>query len=405
MNHHFDFLYCSLGYGALMQKMHHSINRESISGKTTPLSILIHGPKGVGKRALAHILAAELLSGHPWLSYGLPEFHDCWNFQLNAVGADVETKSERVKAGSIKEKSAIKTTFIEKFQPNSQPNSQLNQLRKVTLEWEKEHKKVHSHPEYMVLSLGAGIEDIRQFRQKLSYTRSSDSFRVVVLPEAQSLGLSSMNALLKWIENPGSRTVFVLTSSGALPETIRSRCIAYNMPALDGAAFTRVRSCVQTLQASENHDILFDQEGNQASESDQHLFKISQGALMRAQYWQEHLPWVTEAWSVVHRCATESPVIDPEWLSAALCLGDSVWDFWYIWSRDMYAWAYGQGFLEHWQYFWYDTWDLILQHQIYHTDASSVIQTVAARIHGFFMHYGVQPMPCHVKAPFPKGVI
>jgi DNA polymerase III delta prime subunit len=386
----FDFCYCSLGYGVLMQTMHHSLFSEGLSGKTNACAILIRGPKGVGKRSLSRILAHQLLTGYPWLSCSASSHSiDPWSLP----GSDINRLS--VDRDGADESIGLDTSGSRSLKNGAQNTSALpNHWKHVALAWEKDHKKLDSHPEYLVLASGSGIDDIRKLRQQLSYTRFGDSLRVVVLPEVQSLGLSSMNALLKWIENPGPQTVFILTASGALPETVRSRCTEYTMPALDWEDFFRVRSCIQASEDGGLHAM--DGAGSDQDHLDpraqKYLFNISQGALVRAQYWQEHLPWVMQTWSVLYRCATESPVVDPEWLSTALGLGGAVWDVFYIWARDVGHVAYGQGFLHHWDYFWHDTWDLMVQHQIYHTEQSSVIQTVAARIHGFFTYYGARPM-------------
>lgn len=387
--HSFDFWYCSLGYGVLMQTIHHSVFSQGLSGtysgKPHACSILIQGPKGVGKRSLSRILAHQLLTGYPWLSgSACPDstVQEPLGSDMISVGLDA--------SGS--------RAFNNGVHNPSQPLSALpNHWKDAALAWEKNHKTLDSHPEYLVLAAGSGIDDIRKLRQQLSYTRLGDSVRVVVLPEVQSLGLSSMNALLKWIENPGPQTIFILTASGALPETVRSRCIEYKMPALDLEDFSRVRSCIQAFQASKGGGLhAIDGPDSDQEPLDQraqhHLFKISQGALVRAHYWQDHLPWVMQTWSVLYQCATESPIVDPEWLSTAVRLGDGVWDVFYIWARDVGTLAYGQEFLHHWDYFWQDTWDLMVQHHIYHTEQSSVIQAVAARIHGFFTYYGVRPM-------------
>ena len=382
----FELGYCGLGYGVLMNRMHHSISQRLTSGRLASCAILIHGPQGVGKRSLARLLAAQLLTEHPWLSYGVPEFLVSLDCPSEGLFGTDQTQSTM-----IKEPLRKLWRFSEKILPSFWMNA--------VLEWEKERQKLDSHPEYRVLLPGSNLEDIRQFRQKLSHTRSGDSFRVVVLPEAHSLGISSINALLKWIENPGPRTVFILTASGSLPPTVTSRCLSFPMPALDWSAFSRVRAWAHTL-GDRTLILEDDHHGNKTTDrfqlwakSEYDVFKISQGCLIRTHYWQEHLPWVKTSWALLHRCATHSPVMDSEWLKTALCLEGSVWDFWYIWARDMYSWAYEHGFLHHWDHFWTDTWLLILQHQVYHTDTSSLIQTVLARIHGFFTYYGVDPMP------------
>jgi hypothetical protein len=388
----FDFCYCSLGYGVLMQTMHRSLFSGSESGPCfgtiNACAILIRGPKGVGKRSLSRILAHQLLTGYPWLSGSVcPHSSVQWpGFSMSRVSVGLDAID-----GANDESVDLHASGLMGLKNGMENPSALSQYWKQTaLAWEKDHKKLDAHPEYVALAAGSGIDDIRKLRQQLSYTRFGDSVRVVALPEVQSLGLSSMNALLKWIENPGPQTVFILTASGALPETVRSRCIEYAMPALDWEDFFRVRSCIQSF-AGGMDGVHFDQE-HVDPRAQKYLFNLSQGALVRAQACQDHLPWVMQTWSVLYRWATESPVVDPEWLSTAVGLGDLVWDVFYIWARQVGHLAYEQGFLHHWDCFWQDTWDVMVQHKIYHTEQSSVIQTVAARIHGFFTYYGVRPM-------------
>lgn len=69
------------------------------------------------------------------------------------------------------------------------------------------------------------IDDIRQLRHFLQRT-SVTPWRAVVVDSADDLNQNSANALLKSLEEPPARTVFLLvaTSPGGLLPTIRSRC-------------------------------------------------------------------------------------------------------------------------------------------------------------------------------------
>jgi len=69
------------------------------------------------------------------------------------------------------------------------------------------------------------VDDIRALRHFLQRT-SVTPWRVIIVDSADDLNLSSANALLKSLEEPPVRTIFLLISSapGRLLPTIRSRC-------------------------------------------------------------------------------------------------------------------------------------------------------------------------------------
>jgi DNA polymerase III subunit delta' len=69
------------------------------------------------------------------------------------------------------------------------------------------------------------IDDIRRVRHFLQMTPAS-AWRVVVIDSADDLNASSANGLLKSLEEPPARTVFLILCSapGRLPPTIMSRC-------------------------------------------------------------------------------------------------------------------------------------------------------------------------------------
>ena len=77
------------------------------------------------------------------------------------------------------------------------------------------------------------VDDIRGLRHFLQRTAVTP-WRVVIVDSADDLNLSSANALLKSLEEPPVRTVFLLISSapGRLLPTIRSRCRTVRFEAL-----------------------------------------------------------------------------------------------------------------------------------------------------------------------------
>ena len=87
-----------------------------------------------------------------------------------------------------------------------------------------------SHPDLEVIrteGLSLKIDEVREIIARASWEPSSSRFRVVVIEDAERLTESAANALLKAIEEPGVRTIWLLCSptiEDVLP-TIRSRCL------------------------------------------------------------------------------------------------------------------------------------------------------------------------------------
>ena len=70
------------------------------------------------------------------------------------------------------------------------------------------------------------VEEIRKVNRFLSMTSHDGGYRVVIVDPADDMNTNAANALLKNLEEPPSRTVFILVahSPGGLLPTIRSRC-------------------------------------------------------------------------------------------------------------------------------------------------------------------------------------
>ncbi len=70
------------------------------------------------------------------------------------------------------------------------------------------------------------VDDVRRLRSFLSLSAEEGGWRVVIVDSADEMNLNATNALLKSLEEPPPRTVFLIVSSapGRLLPTIRSRC-------------------------------------------------------------------------------------------------------------------------------------------------------------------------------------
>jgi len=70
-----------------------------------------------------------------------------------------------------------------------------------------------------------GIDQIRELREMVRYAPAAARYKVVILDEAHQLTDEASNALLKTLEEPPERVVFILATTRAedLVETIKSR--------------------------------------------------------------------------------------------------------------------------------------------------------------------------------------
>jgi DNA polymerase-3 subunit delta' len=70
------------------------------------------------------------------------------------------------------------------------------------------------------------VDEVRRLRSFLGHTSGAGAWRVVIVDSADELNLNAANALLKSLEEPPARALFVLISAepSALLATIRSRC-------------------------------------------------------------------------------------------------------------------------------------------------------------------------------------
>jgi DNA polymerase-3 subunit delta' len=130
-----------------------------------------------------------------------------------------------------------------------------------------------SHPDVEIIrteGLSIKVEEVRELLTRVAWAPSMGGWRVVVMEDADRLTESAANALLKAIEEPGNRTVWLLcapTLHDVLP-TIRSRCrhIQLHTPSDTAVATVLI-----------NRDGISEQMANFAA-------RVSQGHIGRAKY-------------------------------------------------------------------------------------------------------------------------
>jgi DNA polymerase-3 subunit delta' len=118
--------------------------------------------------------------------------------------------------------------------------------------------------------LSIKIEEIRELLTRVAWAPAMGGWRVVVMEDADRLTESAANALLKAIEEPGNRTVWLLcapTLHDVLP-TIRSRCRHLQLV---------------TPSAKDVAEVLVSREGISPAMAD-YAARASQGHIGRARY-------------------------------------------------------------------------------------------------------------------------
>lgn len=71
-----------------------------------------------------------------------------------------------------------------------------------------------------------GVDNIREINEKINFTPVEAFYKIYIIDEAHMLSIGAFNALLKTLEEPPERVVFILatTEPHKIPITIHSRC-------------------------------------------------------------------------------------------------------------------------------------------------------------------------------------
>ena len=82
------------------------------------------------------------------------------------------------------------------------------------------------------------VDEIRKVSRFLAMTSHDGGYRIIIVDPADDMNTNAANALLKNLEEPPSRTLFILIvhAPGSLLPTIRSRCQTLRLHPLDEAA-------------------------------------------------------------------------------------------------------------------------------------------------------------------------
>ncbi len=181
--------------------------------------------QGAAERTLAEALAGGRMH-HAWLLSG-PE----------GIGkATLAYRFARAALASPAERAGLATGSLA-LPPDSPTARQVRALSHPGLmlirrPWNRDTKK-HTQ--------GIPVDEVRRIKGFLQHSAGEGAYRVVIIDRAEEMAAAGANAVLKVLEEPPARVVFLLVSSepGRLLPTIHSRCRKLDMPPL-GEADLRV---------------------------------------------------------------------------------------------------------------------------------------------------------------------
>ncbi len=95
-----------------------------------------------------------------------------------------------------------------------------------------------------------GIDEIRELRENVRYLPARDRYKVFIIDEAHMLTTEAFNALLKTLEEPPPRVLFVLatTEPHRIPTTIHSRCQSFHFRSV---SFEEILSVLENVARQE----------------------------------------------------------------------------------------------------------------------------------------------------------
>ncbi len=93
-----------------------------------------------------------------------------------------------------------------------------------------------------------GVDDIREILDSVRYPPSTLKYKVYIIDEAHMLSKNAFNALLKTLEEPPERVLFILATTEVekLPVTVRSRCQRFDLRRLGVDEISRYLAHVLT---------------------------------------------------------------------------------------------------------------------------------------------------------------
>ena len=99
------------------------------------------------------------------------------------------------------------------------------------------------------------IELIKKLQERIKYGASSNDYCIVMIHQCHNLTLSSANALLKTLEEPSQKTLFILSTvnKNQVAATILSRCQTYYISEKNSEKTNRMANLIDELEQKTNY--------------------------------------------------------------------------------------------------------------------------------------------------------
>lgn len=112
------------------------------------------------------------------------------------------------------------------------------------------------------------VDEVRRAGHFFAQTSGTGNWRIVIIDPADDLNRNAANAILKILEEPPKRAMFLVLSHapGRLLPTIRSRCLPLRLEALDEADLAKALAALR-LDPGPNAALLLEKAGGSVSEA------------------------------------------------------------------------------------------------------------------------------------------
>lgn len=198
--------------------------RDMVSDGRIPHAILLHGPAGIGKMALARAFAQYLHCERP--TPGGDACGVCPSCRQHESFNHVDTLYVFPVVKTDKIKAPISDDYLAEFK-HFVTSDMFMDFEKWTATFDKKNAQPVIY-----------VSESEALERRLSVTTTASRYKIVLVWMPEKMNEQTANKLLKLIEEPFSDTIFILVSNdaSAILPTIYSRCRPMEMLRLSDAA-------------------------------------------------------------------------------------------------------------------------------------------------------------------------